>query len=181
MSMYSGKCDVADCYDDRSDEYLRKSDFYLGDCIVPLRINSQKDLAPFYPYLVSCASWSKERATVRMTEDSFIDREEREHLGWKLRDLQKYRRKCKRDKIPYVEEEALKKITLFEPTDIDREIARRVGKYGDKATIDGLHDSLHEYYRNSLFEKMVELGWDKKTADYWIWKDWNRIHEKYKE
>ena len=181
MSMYSGRCDVADCYDDKSDEYLQKSNFYIGEDIVPLRINNQHDLAPYYPYLVAVAGSDGTRSTISMSTESYIDIEEREHLDWKLRDLQKYRRKCKRNKVPYVEEEALKKTILFEPTDVDREIARRVGQYGDKATIDGLHDSLHEYYRNRLFEKMVELGWDKKTADYWIWKDWGRIYDKYKE
>lgn len=54
-------------------------------------------------------------------------------------------------------------------------MARRVGEFGDKATIEGLHDGIHEYYRKELFEEMVRLGWDKAKADYWIWGDWSRI------
>lgn len=181
MSMYSGKCDVADCYDDKSDEYLQMSDFYLGEQIVPLRINNQHDLAPYYPYLVAVAGSDGTRSTVSISTESYIDREEREHLEWKLRDLQRYYRKCRRKKIPFLEEEALKNTMLFDPTDVDREIAHRVRLYGDNATINGLHDSLHEHYRNRLFKKMVELGWDEKTTDYWIWKDFNRIYDKYKK
>ena len=181
MSMYSGKCDVADCYDDKSDGYLRKSNFYLGNNIVPLRINNQHDLAPYYPYLVAMSYSDGNMSFIHLSSESFIDAEEKEHLGWILKDFQKYYRKCKRKKISYIEDEAIAKCCWRSPTNIDREIAKRVGEHGDKATIDGLHDNIHEYYRNRLFEKMVELGWDEKTADYWIWKDLKRTYDKYKK
>lgn len=66
---------------------------------------------------------------------------------------------------------------LQEPGDLEREIARRVEADGDKATIEGLHDEIHEYYRKELLKEMLRLGWDKRRARLWIWKDWSVIEE----
>ena len=73
MSIYSGKCDVADFYADESDEFLKNSNFYLGDNPVPLRIQNQHDLAPYYSHLVAMAGSTKNKATVHITTESFID------------------------------------------------------------------------------------------------------------
>lgn len=177
MSRFSGKCDLYDHCGDYTDSQLQETRFYIGRNIVPLKIETQKDLSPYYPHLVSVAGCSDGVSVVHFTEDSFIDREEAEHLTWKLDSLKKYCRKCKRSHVPYDEEEAIKKAIFFHETgtDVNREMARRVGESGDKATIEGLHDSLHEYYRNNLFEEMVRLGWPEEPADYWIWRDFERI------
>lgn len=178
MSSYSGKYDVADYFEGCSDEELRNSDIYIGDNPVPLRIENQHDLAPYYPHLITIGSWCEGRASCWITERSFVDFSEEEHLGWKLRDFQRYWRRCKRNKKDYIEEEAIAKICWFEPTDVDREIAHRVAMYGNKATVEGLHDELHEFYRRELLEKMVELGWDEGKAKIWIWKDWTIVQNK---
>ena len=175
MSIYSGKCDVADMFEDYSDNQLQQCNFYLNDNIVPLRIDNQHDLSPYYPYLVSYGGGNKGIWNCHITSRSYIDIEEEEHLTWKLRDFQRYYRKCKRNKVPYVEAEAIKNCIWSNYNDIDKEIAHRVGIYGDKATIEGLHDSLYEYYREKLLNRMIELGWDKKLAKYWIWKDWGKV------
>lgn len=99
---------------------------------------------------------------------------------WKLEDVKRYWRRCKRHKEPYDEDEAAKMISfLHEPEDedVEREIAKRVAEDGDKATIDGLHDYMHEYYREKLLEEMIRLGWDKHRAKFWIWKDWEKAYE----
>ena len=91
--------------------------------------------------------------------------------------MKKYYRKCKRMKIPYDMDEAVKQSSLFTSSDIDREIAKRVGEQGNKATIDGLRLLLHDYYRKELFTEMVRLGWSKEQADYWIWNDVKRLYK----
>lgn len=175
MSIYSGKCDVADFFEGESDGYLQRSEIYLGENPVPLRINNQHDLSPYYPHLVIMAGGMKNKATCHISERSFVDVEEEEHLGWILHDFQRYKRRCKRKKVDYLEEEAIKALCWHAPTEVDREIAHRVALYGDKATIDGIRDPLHEYYRERLLERMVELGWDQGKAAYWIWKDWTLL------
>lgn len=92
--------------------------------------------------------------------------------------MKRYWRSCKRKKIPYDTEKATQVISFFGmPNGIEQEIAERVKKDGDKATIDGIHDYMHELYRNKLLEEMIRLGWDKRVAKYWIWKDWEKAYE----
>ena len=56
---------------------------------------------------------------------------------------------CRRNKVPYEIKEALKAAAFFSElaSDLDCEMARRVGEYGDRATTEGLHDNLHEHFR----------------------------------
>ena len=61
------------------------------------------------------------------------------------------------------------------PNGVEQEIAKRVAEDGEKATIDGIHDYMHELYRNKLLEEMIRLGWDRRVAKYWIWKDWGKV------
>lgn len=92
--------------------------------------------------------------------------------------MKRYWRRCKQRKRPYDEDEAAKRISfLREPEDVEREIAKRVAEDGDKATIDGIHDYMHELYRNKLLEEMIRIGWNKRRAMYWIWKDWSIFKE----
>lgn len=126
--------------------------------------------------------WSKGYAEIHISKESYIDEEERDHLQWKLNDVKRYWRSCKRKKIPYDIEKATQIISFFGMSNgIEQEIARRVEKDGDKATIDGIHDYMHEYYRNKLLEEMIRLGWDKRVAKYWIWKDWKKAYEEEEE
>ena len=178
ISRYSGKCDCHDYFDDRTDDYIKNSKIYLGDNPIPLRIENQHDLAPYYPYLVASMGADKDGCVCHLTDRSYVDSEEEEHLGWKLRDFKKYYRKCKRTKIPYDVDTALKKCCFFEPKEVDRQIAERVGMYGEKATIEGLHDDMHQYYRQRLFDEMIRLGWDERAAGYWIYKDWKWLIKK---
>ena len=99
-------------------------------------------------------------------------------MTWKLEDVKRYWRRCKRKKIPFDVEKAAQLISFpGTPNGIEQEIAERVAKNGDKATIDDLHDYMHEYYRKKLLDEMVRLGWDKRQAMYWIWKDWKMLVE----
>lgn len=167
---------------DATDEKLQNSNIYIGDNPIPLRINNQHDLAPYYPYLIGIGGWGDGHYNLRISTMSFIDEEERDHLTWKLNDVKRYWRSCKRKKIPYDIEKATQLISFFGmPNGIEQEIAERVEKDGDKATIDGIHDYMHELYRNKLLEEMIRLGWDKRVAKYWIWKDWGKVFREEEE
>ena len=67
------------------------------------------------------------------------------------------------------------------PNGVEQEIAKRVAEDGEKATIDGLHDYMHEYYRYKLLDEMIRLGWDKRRAKFWIWRDWQMLIEEEKD
>ena len=182
MSKFSGKCDCYDMYGDYTDEQLQSSRFYIGRNPVPLRIDTQKDLAPYYPFLIAVAAYDNGSATVIFSEESFIDREEHAHLSWELRDLKKYWRKCKRNKVPYIPQEAATHISWYQdPHPEDLTLAERVGEFGEKATTDGVHDFIHDYYRSELFEEMIRLGWEEYTADMWIYNDFAGYEKRHED
>ena len=60
MSKYSGRCDVYDVFvmiRKYTDEELKNNvKVYVGDSETPLELNTQKDLIPYYPHLISCSS-----------------------------------------------------------------------------------------------------------------------------
>lgn len=171
MSEYSGKCDVADHFCGRGDEYIKNSIIYLGENIIPLRIDNLHDLAPYFPHIIYLGYGSDDRYVCHITSESYIDIHEKDILGWALRDMLKYYRKCRRNHVEYDEDEALRQACWFEPSEADKELARRVGMYGNKAKIDGIRTPMGEHYRNMLLNEMINLGWKENKARYWLWKD----------
>lgn len=175
MSKFSGKCDVYDVLGDATEEHLRNSDFYIrtsDEREHHLKINNQKDLAKYYPYLTGCMYGSKGRHVVILSSRSFIDSEEAEFIEWTKNDLLKYYRKCKRTKKPYTADEALKAACSFWGGNFDDweiELAKRIEKDGEKVNVKGIHRPMHDYYREQWFEKMVELGYTEDEADRWIY------------
>lgn len=178
MSKFSGKCDVYDHFCNKSDEYIKNSKIFLGENPVPLRIDNHHDLAPYYSHIIYLGGGDQGGYSCHITEKSYIDTEEQEHLGWILRDLKKYYRKCRRDHVGFNEEEALRDIGFTVDDSSNRELARRVAEQGNKATIDGVHTFMGDYYRNLLLEEMMRLGWKKGLSKYWLWKDWRFLFEK---
>jgi len=177
----AGKC----CFEDTveifgADNILNNYKVYIGDNILPLRMESEKDLVPYYPFLESFMVLNKkDGGIIRLQTDSFINIEEREWIAWRLNELKKYYRRCKRKHIPYSQDKALKLICLFEPQEYERELVKRVEKFGEKTTIDDLHDNLHEHMRKELYELMLKYGWTEQQAYPWVY-GWRRFFEKNK-
>ena len=171
----AGKC----CFEDTvaifgADNILEKYDVYIGDNILPLRMESEKDLIPYYPYLESIMVSNKETGgIIRLHTRSFIDEEEEERLTWRLNELKKYWRRCKRRKEPFSTEEALKKICFFDPQDYEKKLVTRVAEFGEAAIIEGIHDPMHERMRNELYELMIKYGWPEPQAYRWVY-GWER-------
>ena len=84
ISKFSGKCDV---YDSlvmiREVKDFSKVIIYAADNeVIPLRINSKKDLIPYYPYLTSIMCGDSEGNTIiHLSKKSFVDAEEEGILG----------------------------------------------------------------------------------------------------
>jgi hypothetical protein len=165
ISKFSGKCDVFDsliAINGYTDEELKNNvNIYIGDVKTPLKIENQQSLIPYYAHLV-CGSLhdNKERkASIYITKESFVDREERENLEWRLEKLLTIYNRCKRKKIEFDVEEALKEIVWNgwneEPY---RKLANRVKEHGKKATVDGIHLRMHEHYRRDLVDEMIKNG-----------------------
>ena len=180
MSVFSGKCDFYDGFvaircdgdEEKVKEELKKLELFIyGSDGRTHRVKSEsiKDIAKYYPYLESIACSSKDRMRVILSSDSFIDREEKEMLGYKLDDIYKYWRKCKRDKKEFTEEECLNSL-WYTRTDEIEEIVHRVAMKGNKAEFDDIHFPLWEHFRREWFEELVNLGYTEQEAYDWCFK-----------
>lgn len=181
MSEFCGKCDFYDSIvminldGDRSaiEEYLKKTNIYIRgkdgrehkvDC------KTEKDLAKYYPYLVSIGTFSKENRTVVLSSKCFIDSEEEEFLNFHIQDAYKYWRKCKRLKKPFVVDEYIEQGWRSD-NKIDRIIAERILENGNKAKFNDLHLPMHERYRRRWFEELVRLGYEEIKAFNWCFNE----------
>ena len=100
ISVFSSKCDVYDSLVmiHNITDFSNVRIYASGNHIIPLRIDSQKDLIPYYPYLVAMMSSSKDGyMSVYLSGKSYVDTEEEERLQWRLNQLKKYYRRCKRN------------------------------------------------------------------------------------
>lgn len=174
MSRWSGKADLADWIDIRDDmDYiLNKTTYYVGyhnyENHNPLPVGSIRSLMPYYPHIVILGACNQDHSTVVLTEHSYVDDEESEHLKWILSDIQAYRRRCKRNKIEWTEESAwdyynVHNVFANSKEDVAKDIIHRVAECGEHASIEGLHLPSFDRMRNDLNEMMAE--YDKEHAN----------------
>lgn len=171
----SGKCDFQDtCEIFGAQTILEKYKVYAaGNGIVPLAMNSEKDLVAYYPYLVAVMVSDKGRGgEIHLSRQSFIDAEEREWLEWRLKCGIRYWKRCKRKQERFDEKECLEQIIFFSETETDKKIVERIKTDGDKATVNGLHDATHDRMRAEWLKLMVDAGWDEMEAKHWIYGNW---------
>lgn len=179
ISVYSGKCDFYDsCSIHGADEIIKKYNIYAYDNeVIPLKIETEKDLVPYYPYLVRMMSGGSENGgCIYLSKESFVDSEEQECLRWRLDDLKMYWRRCKRKKVPFDRREAERLAVGWRgyPENFELELVNRVEKDGEKATLDGIHTPMHESYRQELYDEMVKFEYSEDIAYRWCfgWKRW---------
>lgn len=182
MSQFSGKCDFYDSIisihcdgnTDKLEEFLANTNIYVRgkdgrNHLVVCR--NEKEACKYYPYLVSIGSFNTKEGynTVILSSESFIDSEEKDFIDWHVRDCLKFWRKCKRNKVVFNIDEYLS--TCWSPRSMDLVIAERVAEKGEKATFDGIHNNMHEYFRRKWFEEMVRLGWREYEAFNWCFNE----------
>lgn len=194
MSEFSGKCDFFDsvvaihCDGDtgeKLEEFLARTDIYVlgkDGRDHKIEVNNEKDACKYYPYLESIAAFNlhEGRNCIHLASDSFIDQEEREHIGWHIRDGKKYWNRCKRNKtVPSVEEYLEQ--SYWSVDYLDRTIIERLIKDGNKAEFDDLHDWLHEHFRKKWYEEMIRVGYTEREAFDWVYKGFFTSEEERKE
>lgn len=170
MSNFSGKCDWKDSLDIHNytlEELQNNVKIYIGRSTEPLHIEKMSDMIPYYPYIVGSASFNntERSAVIRLSSESFVDREEREILELKLKQILKTYNRCKRNKTEFKITDVVKELCWMDwNKNAITELAIRVRDKGKKATIDGIHLSMHEYYREKLVEEMINNNLN--PADY---------------
>lgn len=183
MSKFSGKCDFYDsvvaihCDGDinKLEKYLGNTDIYilgLDDRYHKVKCETEKDAVKYYPYIIGIMVHNGEegRNKIILSSDSFIDKEEKEWLEWKIEDVFKYWRKCKRKKELFTAEKFLNQ-DCFGYGETMEKVANRIAEYGKKADFKDIHDSTHEYFRKIWYEEMIRVGYAPHKAFDWIYKD----------
>ena len=185
MSKSSGKCDFYDgvvaihCDGDTSklEEFLARTTIRVRgadgrDHVVSVK--NEKDASLYYPYLEAIAAFNNHegRNSIVLSSQSFIDSEERERVGWYVRDVMSYWRKCKKEKKAFDVEECVQAKGFFwTDTTMLRKVAEKVAKDGNKAEFDDIHTNMHEHYRREWFEEMVRVGHSEWFAFNWAFNE----------
>lgn len=140
MSNVSGKCDFKDSLwmgGETEEEVFNKfngtklyicqplpDDFDLEEALknkvnIPeayykrVEYSSIKDLIPLYPHLISFAAvdnTNPKTSVVCLSRESYIDREERENLEFRLKEILRIYNRCKRMKIAFNVDEVVKEV-----------------------------------------------------------------------
>lgn len=135
-----------------------------------LDIKSVKDLLPYGAFIVGMAYGNQDGTYIcHIGERSFVDTEEEESMTWYLNYVKRIYRRCKRKKIPFELDYVLEELDWI--TDKDRIITlfNRVKEHPCSANVKGLHDNMHQYYRERLYEDMVKTGYTEDQAREWVY------------
>ncbi len=167
ISRYSGKYDLADHLEGKSLDVIKNYKIYVGNSEEPIEIKDETSLIQYYPYIISLGYFDNTEGgqIIRLSSESFVDREEREILELRLKELLRVYNRCKRKKIDFNVEDAVKEVCCFGwDEEVYRELANRVKEKGKKAGIEGIHSRVRERYRKSLVDEMLKHGLN--PADY---------------
>ena len=98
MSKYTGKCDFYDTVYmiHGVDVILKTADIYYGDAKVEAK--EENDLFPYSTHLIASMGSNPEGKVINLSQNSFIDDEEKDFLSWRIQDCIKLARKAKKEK-----------------------------------------------------------------------------------
>lgn len=177
MSRWSGKCDFADSIEMHGGiEYLKNSKVYIYEEQPDgtykdklLHFEKESDVVPYYAHIIGMAyhNNAENKHVIHLSSKSYPDSHEEEMLGYHLKTLIRYYNYCKRKKIEFNVNDALKKFsewTLQYDGDTIKTLAQRVKEKGKKASIEGLKLEFSERYREEL-RKELDRVLDKEEKE----------------
>lgn len=160
-----------------ADKILEKYRVFVGRHeLVPLWMNSKKDLVAYYTYTIGIMASDKHGGMIVLSDESYIDSRERERISQDYKDVLKYYRKCKREKKEFDKTEALRRIAWLreEPDKYQVELVDRFSQNGPKVTINDLHAPMFDMMRKEWYDLMLKNGWSEQQAYRWVygWRRW---------
>jgi hypothetical protein len=181
MSVYSGKCDLYDSLIGIGKVTdFSKVHIYINDNPVELRIDSYKDLIPYFPCVPRVETHYGGEYRIWLSGKPWYRIEEEDMLRIYLRDLTTCYNRLRREK--YLSLESL--VGLYTrkyswshvKDDLITELASRLieakGRR-DKVDISDLYLSSGDWFRKRLYEEMIDNDWDESVAYNWCY-GWNR-------
>ena len=180
MSKYSGKCDLYDSImiyagDKDVEEILPKVSIYLGESIIPLRIDTYKDLIPYFPFVPYICGSDPSGMMLRLPSMSFVDQTEQERVKYAKERVMKDYNRCKRahtDFIPknyYIDGEIEYVIA--------NDLAAHGKKYIDEKEYRNIDHFLTDFYRKELDVDMINAGWEEPRAFQWVY-GWRALFDR---
>lgn len=178
ISRYSGKCDLFDSIEihDGLDNLIYNSKVYIYEKQPDgtykdklLHFEKESDVVPYYAHIIGCAyhNNAENKHVIHLSSKSYPDSHEEEMLEWYKKTLVRYYNSCKRKKIEFNVNDALKKFsewTLRYDGDTIKILAQRVKEKGKKASIEGLTLEFSERYREEL-RKELDRVLDKEERE----------------
>lgn len=181
MSVYSGKCDLFDsliAIGKVTD--FSKVHIYINDNPVELRIDSYKDLIPYFPCVPRVETHCGGEYRIWLSGKPWYRVDEEDLLRIYLRNLNTCAYRLRRNKNLSLE-------TLVERYDskyswgsskeeIIVELARRLIEAKcdkDKVDISDLYLTSGDWFRKRLYEEMIDNDWNESVAYNWCY-GWNR-------
>ena len=179
ISKWSGKADFADSIEIHGGiDFLNNWKVYIYEKQPDgtykdklLHFEKESDVVPYYAHIIGCAFHDNKenKHVIHLSSKSYPDSHEEELLGYYLKTLIRYYNYCKRKKIEFNVNDALKKFsewTLQYDGDTIKELALRVKEKGKKSSIEGLTLEFSERYRELLKEELDRvLDKEKKEKE----------------
>ena len=111
MSNFSGKCDLYDHIEIHGLDNTLKSKIYVGyDSKEPLNIKEERDLVPYYPFVISMGAFNHGIGTIYLMDESWVNYEEKDVLEFYLEQILKIYRRCKRKKVEFNVDEVFEEV-----------------------------------------------------------------------
>ena len=188
MSIFSGKCDIYDSLI----EICGVTDFskvhiFVKNNPVELRIDSYKDLIPYFPCLTGVSTNHDGEHYIYTSGKPWYRTEEEEMFLIYLRDLTTCYNKLKREKRlsleALIEMHTERFRWIDNKSELIDELAKRLfeakGKK-ERVDYDDLYTPIGDHFRKRLLEEMIGHGWKLFDACMWCY-GYRRAYEKYKE
>ena len=161
MSKFCGKCDLYDSLPENPDINKIRLFIEKDGRSYPIKLEEPRDLIPYYPYVPFMSTGDGQGHWCAWLTDSYIDREEKGHLKWQIEDLICEYKKSKRNKTPFSPDSKW----------YDTRLIERVKEKGEKATTEGIHLSMQNYYRKELAKEMEANGYEDMDIIKWVYPD----------
>lgn len=183
MSEFSGKCDI---YDDMF-TINKITDFsnvhiYVGDHPIELRINSVKDLIPYYPFVAGIMTCSNKEYSIWIGDEPSYVREEWNMLETDIKYIKRIYNRFKRNKrkitVDSIFEECKPWLWNWKKNEdtLKELVIRVIESKGKDIRFKDLQLDYSQYYRQKLYEEMLANGYSKGTALKWCY-GWKKAIE----
>lgn len=187
-SMWSGKADVYDSLImiGKTTDFS-KVHIYADGNPIELRIDSYKDLIPYFPCIPSIETYSDGEYRIYTSSTPYYRKEELSLLKIYVRDLITCYNKLKREKKYTIDNLVIMYKNKYKWSSISDKLICQLANKVDEAkghkeriNLNDVFTPQGDYFREKLYKEMVENGWDEFKAKEWCCgyeRAWNEKRE----